>query len=168
MDSDFCVAALREAMEQYGRPEIFNTDQGVQFTSADFLAGPEARAVRISMDGKGRYLDNIFIERVWRSLKYEEVFLKAYNSPAEARIGIGTWLTFYNDDRPHQAHGYRTPHEVFTDVTHGYVDNVRTLTTYPQAQQQQEKAFIDSNIKVSIVPVTPGRAREREMAERLS
>src|ERR1700690_3941828 len=102
MDSDFCVAALREAMEKYGRPEIFNTDQGVQFTSADFLAGLEAQEVRISMDGKGRYLDNIFIERLWRSLKYEEIFLKAYGSPAEARRGIGGWLTFYNDARPHQ------------------------------------------------------------------
>ena len=165
MDSDFCVAALREAMEQHGRPEIFNTDQGVQFTSADFLAGLEAQAVRISMDGKGRYLDNIFIERLWRSLKYEEIFLKAYGSPAEARSGIGAWLSFYNDERPHQTHGYRTPREVFTGVTHGYVDNVRTLTTYPQAQQQQEKAFNDLNIKVSIVSVTPRRAGDREMAE---
>ena len=116
MDSDFCVAALTEAMEVHGRPEIFNTDQGVQFTSADFLAGLEAKAVRISMDGKGRYLDNIFIERLWRSLKYEEIFLKAYGSPAEARNGIGTWLTFYNDERPHQTHGYRTPREVFMDL----------------------------------------------------
>ena len=168
MDLDFCVAALREAMEQHGRPEIFNTDQGVQFTSADFLAGLEAQAVRISMDGKGRYLDNIFIERLWRSLKYEEIFLKAYGSPAEARSGIGAWLSFYNDERPHQTHGYRTPREVFTGVTHGYVDNVRTLTTYPQAQQQQEKAFNDLNIKVSIVSVTPRRAGDREMAESLS
>jgi putative transposase len=168
MDSDFCVAALREAMEQHGRPEIFNTDQGVQFTSADFLAELEAQAVRISMDGKGRYLDNIFIERLWRSLKYEDIFLKAYGSPAEARCGIGAWLRFYNDDRPHQAHGYRTPREVFTGVTHGYVDNVSTLTTYPQAQHQQEKAFIDSNIKLSIVPVTPGRAGDREMGRSLS
>ena len=165
MDLEFCVAALREAMEQHGRPEIFNTDQGVQFTSADFLAGLEAQAVRISMDGKGRYLDNIFIERLWRSLKYEEIFLKAYGSPAEARSGIGAWLSFYNDERPHQTHGYRTPREVFTGVTHGYVDNVRTLTTYPQAQQQQEKAFNDLNIKVSIVSVTPRRAGDREMAE---
>ena len=116
MNSDFCVAALTEAMEVHGRPEIFNTDQGVQFTSADFLAGLEAKAVRISMDGKGRYLDNIFIERLWRSLKYEEVFLKAYGSPAEARSGIGAWLTFYNDERPHQTHGYRTPREVFMDL----------------------------------------------------
>jgi putative transposase len=168
MDSDFCVAALREAMEQHGRPEIFNTDQGVQFTSTDFLAELEAQAVRISMDGKGRYLDNIFIERLWRSLKYEDIFLKTYGSPAEARCGIGAWLRFYNDDRPHQAHGYRTPREVFTGVTHGYVDNVSTLTTYPQAQHQQEKAFIDSNIKLSIVPVTPGRAGDREMGRSLS
>jgi len=108
--------------------QIFNTDQGVQFTSADFLAGLEAQAVRISMDGKGRYLDNIFIERLWRSLKYEEIFLKAYGSPAEARVGIGAWLSFYNDERPHQTHGYRTPREVFTGVTHAYVDNVSTLT----------------------------------------
>jgi putative transposase len=77
MDSDFCVAAFREVMEKYGRPEIFNTDQGVQFTSTDFLAGLEAQAVRISMDGKGRYLGNIFIERLWRSLKYED--MKTYS-----------------------------------------------------------------------------------------
>jgi hypothetical protein len=95
-------------------------------------------------------------------------FLKAYGSPAEARGGIGAWLTFYNDERPHQTHGYRTPREVFTGVAHGYVDNVSTLTTYPQAQQLQEKAFINSNIKVSIASVTPWRAGDREMDRRLS
>jgi putative transposase len=145
-----------------------NTDQGVQFTSADFLAGLEARAVRISMDGKGRYLDNIFIERLWRSLKYEDIFLKAYESPAQARAGIGAWLAFYNDERPHQTHGYLTPREVFTGMAHGYVDNASTLTTYPQAQQQQEKAFINLNIKLSIDPVTSGRAGDREMGKSLS
>ena len=111
---------------------------------------------------------NIFIERLWRSLKYEDIFIKAYGSAAEARTGIGGWLTFYNDERPHQALGYRTPREVFTGVTHGYMDNVRTLPTSPQAQQQQERTFINSNIKVSIVSVTPGRAGDREMAESLS
>ena len=85
MDTVFCVEALQEAMELYGKPEIFNTDQGVQFTSAAFLDELEVRGVRISMDGKGRYLDNIFIERLWRSLKYEEVFLNAYGTVAEAR-----------------------------------------------------------------------------------
>ena len=120
------------------------------------------------MDGTGRYLDNIFIERLWRSLKYEEIFLKAYVSPSGARGGIGAWLRFYNDERPHQTHGYQTPRAVFTGMTHGYVDNVRTLTTSPQAQQQQEKAFIESNIKVSIKPVTPERVGDREMGRRLS
>ncbi len=96
------------------------------------------------MDGKGRFLDNIFIERLWRSLKYEEVYIKAYATVAEARLGIGAWLAFYNDERKHQSHGYRTPGEVFAAAqTCGYVDNGRTLTTYPQEQQQQtEKASI--------------------------
>jgi putative transposase len=125
MDSDFCVEALAEAMDRHGPPEIFNTDQGVQFTSAAFLDELETRDVRISMDGKGRFLDNIFIERLWRSLKYEEVFIKAYASVAEARRGIGGWLTFYNDERPHQALGYRTPRAVYEDTANNHVDNAR-------------------------------------------
>jgi putative transposase len=126
MDSDFCVEALKEAMEKHGKPEIFNTDQGVQFTSADFLVDLQTQGVGISMDGKGRYLDNIFIERLWRSLKYEEVFLKAYDSVAEARRGMGDWLAFYNDERPHQALDYLTPFEVHAaGATCGYVDNAR-------------------------------------------
>ena len=169
MESDFCVDALKEAMETYGRPEIFNTDQGVQFTSADFLTELRPQQVRISMDGKGRYLDNIFIERLWRSLKYEEVFIKAYASVAEARRGMGTWLTFYNDERPHQSHGYRTPCEVFSgEAAPGYVDNARALTTYPPAQQQKEKACIDSNGRVSIVSVISGRAGDRATGGSLS
>ena len=90
-----------------------NTDQGVQFTSAGFLDELESRDIRVSMDGKGRFLDNIFIERLWRSLKYEDVFIKAYGSVAEARRGIGGWLSFYNEKRLHQALGYRTPCAVF-------------------------------------------------------
>ena len=126
MDTDFCVAALKEALDRYGKPEIFNTDQGVQFTSGDFLAELQTHGVGISMDGKGRYLDNIFIERLWRSLKYEEIFLKAYGSVAEARCGIAAWLGFYNDDRPHQALDYLTPFEVHSGAPAcGYVDNAR-------------------------------------------
>jgi putative transposase len=113
MDADFCVEALQDALARYGKPAIFNTDQGVQFTSGDFLEVLASRGVRISMDGKGRFLDNIFIERLWRSLKYEEVFIKAYGSVSEARRGIGGWLRFYNEERPHQALGYRTPRGVF-------------------------------------------------------
>jgi putative transposase len=124
MDTAFCVEALQEALDRHGQPEIFNTDQGVQFTSADFLGELETRGVRISMDGKGRYLDNIFIERLWRSLKYEEVYITAYGSVAAARLGLGVWLTFYNVERPHQALDYRTPCEVFAGVrATGYVDN---------------------------------------------
>jgi putative transposase len=123
MDSDFCVEALAEAMDRHGQPEIFNTDQGVQFTSAAFLDELVTHGVRVSMDGKGRFLDNIFIERLWRSLKYEEVFIKAYDSVAEARRGIGGWLAFYNDERPHQALGYRSPRAVFEVVADDHVDN---------------------------------------------
>jgi putative transposase len=123
METDFCVEALREATELYGPPEIFNTDQGVQFTSAAFVDELASRGVRISMDGKGRYLDNIFIERLWRSLKYEEVYIRAYDSVAEARRRLGEWLTFYNDVRPHQSLDYRAPREIFEGVAYEYVDN---------------------------------------------
>ena len=112
MDTDFCLEALAEALSQ-GRPEIFNTDQGSQFASDAFTGMLLEAGVRISMDGKGRYTDNIFVERLWRSIKYEEVYLKAYQNGTEARAGIGAYLEFYNRERPHQALGYRTPGEVF-------------------------------------------------------
>ena len=127
METDFCLEALREAMERFGHPEIFNTDQGAQFTSADFVAELAERKVRISMDGRGRYLDNNFIERLWRSLKYEEVFLMAYGAVIEARRSIGTWLEFYNDERPHQALEYRTPREIFEGEAREHVDNAASL-----------------------------------------
>jgi putative transposase len=128
LDSRFCVEALEEAFEHYGQPEIFNTDQGVQFTCAAFIERLESRGIRISMDGKGRCLDNIFVERLWRSLKYEEIYLKAYTSIAEARKGIGEWFVFYNDERPHQALAYKTPAEVFA----GGLRLVDNAARYPQ------------------------------------
>jgi putative transposase len=140
METGFCVEALQEALEKHGSPEIFNTDQGVQFTAAAFIETLAARGVRISMDGKGRFLDNIFIERLWRSLKYEEVFIKAYASVAEARRSIGAWLNFYNDERKHQALGYRTPSQIFAATPAcGYVHNASALHTSPQAQQPQKE-----------------------------
>jgi len=109
LDSSFCVEALEEALARFGQPDIFNTDQGAQFTSEAFTRPLRDRAIAISMDGKGRCLDNVFVERLWRSLKYEEVYLHAYDSAAEARDGIGRYFAFYNDERPHQALGYQTP-----------------------------------------------------------
>ena len=179
METDFCVEALQEALERYGQPEVFNTDQGVQFTSATLLEELETRSVRISMDSKGRFLDNIFIERLWLSLKYEEVFIKAYDSVAQARRGIDAWLTFYNDERPHQALGYRTPREVFVGaVAGGYVDNapalllfassVRALSTYPPAPQQQEEDSNYQRIGVGIGGASLVRDGERATGGSLS
>ncbi len=115
MDASFCVAALEEALARYGRPDIFNTDQGSQFTSADFTGVPSKAGVRISMDGRGRWMDNVFIERVWRSLKYEDVYLKGYADGREAKAGIGEWIVFYNELRLHQALAYRTPMAVWRE-----------------------------------------------------
>ena len=114
LDADFCVDALEEALRQ-GKPQIFNTDQGSQFTSEAFTSMLLEHGIRISMDGKGRYIDNIFVERLWRSVKYEEVYLKAYQNVPEARAGIGAYLRFYNHERPHQALGYQTPQEIFEE-----------------------------------------------------
>ena len=108
MELDFCVEALKRALRR-GRPEIFNSDQGSQFTSEKFTGVLKARGITISMDGRGRCFDNIFIERLWRSLKYEEVYLNEYILVPEARTGIGNWFKFYNQERPHQSLGYRTP-----------------------------------------------------------
>ena len=115
LDAGFCVEALEEALRR-GKPEIFNTDQGSQFTSEAFTGLLESHGVKISMDGKGSYNDNLFIERLWRTVKYEEVYLKAYQDGREARIGLGNYFRFYNTERPHQTHSYRTPAEVFTST----------------------------------------------------
>ena len=113
MDADFCVEALQEALSRYGCPEIFNTDQGSQFTSRAWREALEARGIRLSMDGKGRWMDNVFVERLWRSLKYEEVYLKAYDTVAEARLGIGNYFSFYNRERRHQSLDRQTPDQVY-------------------------------------------------------
>ena len=134
LDADFCIDALEEALRK-GRPDIFNTDQGSQFTDDGFSGLLERHRVRISMDGKGRYTDNLFIERLWRTVKYEEVYLKAYKDGRDARAGIREYFNFYNTERPHQALGYRTPAEVFASVpvqtNHGgVVESLRTADTH--------------------------------------
>lgn len=113
MTTSFCVEALEEALRHHGSPEIFNTDQGAQFTDKDFVGVLQGHDVRISMDGKGRCMDNIFVERLWRSLKYEEVYLHAPDDVRQAYTGIGRWFRFYNDERPHQALDYLTPMQVY-------------------------------------------------------
>jgi len=152
IDAGFCVEALKEALLRYGKPKIFNTDQGAQFTSAAFADRLEAAGIAISMDGRGRFMDNIFIERLWRSIKYEEVHLKAYADGREARAGIGWWMTFYNFQRPHQAMDNQTPMAVWRagmDKIEAAakavdmplrLDNANALPTYPQRRQKQQKA----------------------------
>ena len=143
MDASFCVEALEEALARYGRPEIFNTDQGSQFTGAAFTGVLINAGVRISMDGRGRWMDNVFIERLWRSLKHEDVYLKGYADGREARTGIGDWIAFYNETRLHQALGYRAPMAVWRHGAArqpcGHVDNASALTTCPQAEQKQQQ-----------------------------
>ncbi len=147
MDVSFCISALEEALARFGRPEIFNTDQGSQFTSTAFTGVLMAAGVRISMDGRGRWMDNVFIERLWRSLKHEDIYLKGYADGREAHAGIAAWFAFYNARRPHQALANRTPMAVWRAGTSGplgagavdMMDNARALPTCPQPQQHQQQ-----------------------------
>ncbi len=113
MTSEFCVEALKEALARYGVPEIFNTDQGSQFTDDDFTAPLLAKGVRVSMDGKGRWIDNVFVERLWRSVKYEDIYLHAYATPREVTTALTRYFRFYNERRVHQNLDYRTPDEMY-------------------------------------------------------
>jgi len=114
MDADFCVKALEDALARYGKPEIFNTDQGSQFTGFEFTTVLKDAPIKISMDGKGRWVDNVFIERLWRSLKYECVYLHAFETGSETRAGIGNWMSYYNTRRPHSSLGrHGTPDEAY-------------------------------------------------------
>ncbi|MBL9058416.1 MAG: IS3 family transposase [Mangrovicoccus sp.] len=113
LSADFCVEALEEALARHGRPEIFNSDQGSQFTSVDFIKVLKNAEIAISMDGKGAWRDNVFVERLWRTVKYEEVYLRAYASVSEARTSIGRYLSFYNATRPHSSHGGQTPDQAY-------------------------------------------------------
>ena len=141
LDAGFCTDALEEALAAYGMPEIFNTDQGSQFTGFAFTGRLREAGIRISMDGRGRCMDNIFIERLWRSLKYEAVYLHEIADGFTARRVIGEWIGFYNTIRPHTALCGRTPAEAYRGETPvDMMDKpLRALTTYPQAQQQQQE-----------------------------
>jgi len=143
MDASFCLAALEEARAKFGKPEIFNTDQGSQFTSAPFTGALAEAGVAISMDGRGRWMDNVFIERLRRSLKYEDVYLKGYADGREAARGIAAWIAFYNERRPHQALADRTLMAVWRKAIAGagavdMMDNASALPTCPQQQKQMQ------------------------------
>ena len=139
MDASFCVEALAEALGRYGRPEIFNTDQGSQFTGRDFTGALKDADVAISMDGRGRCMDNIFIERLWRSLKYEAVYLHELTDGFAAERVIGEWIDFYNTERPHSSLGGQTPAEAYgAGQPVDMMDKPDGLPTSPQAQQQQQ------------------------------
>ena len=113
MEDSFCISALERAIRIHGVPEIFNTDQGSQFTSTDFIAVLNKNGIKISMDGKGRWMDNVFIERLWRSVKYEDIYLKEYCTVVALRQGLSEYFLFYNEQRPHQSFGTYTPSEVY-------------------------------------------------------
>lgn len=113
LTTDFCIEALQEAILRYGRPEIFNTDQGCQFTSAEFTGVLKQHEIRISMDGKGCWRDNVFVERLWRTIKYDEVYLKAYESVSHAKASLSQFITFYNSRRPHQTFAGKTPDMIY-------------------------------------------------------
>jgi putative transposase len=134
MDTDFCIEALEEALGKYGKPEIFNSDQGSQFTSPRFTRILKEANIKISMDGKGRWMDNVFIERLWRSLKYECVYLYTFENGTEARNGIGAWMKFYGAQRPHSALAGLTPDEAYAGGPHFSTD-----ATKKQKKQQQQK-----------------------------
>jgi putative transposase len=138
MDVPFCIEALNEALARYGKPDIFNTDQGSQFTSFEFTGVLKGAEITISMDGRGRYMDNIFIERLWRSLKYEAVYLHELTDGFRAERVIGEWIEFYNAERPHSALAGRTPAEAYgCDRPVDMMDKPDRLPTSPPAQQQR-------------------------------
>jgi putative transposase len=116
MDAEFCVSALKEALAKYGKPDVFNTDQGSQFTSSAFTETLKEAEVNISMDGRGRWVDNVMIERLWRTLKYDCVYLNAFETGTEARKGIGKWIRRYNEERPHSSLDDKTPHETYWNL----------------------------------------------------
>ena len=137
MDASFCVDCLEDALRHHGKPEVFNSDQGSQFTSCAFTDVLKRERVAISMDGRGRALDNIFVERLWRNVKYEDVYLKGYANMAELTVGLAQYFAFYNAERPHQALGYETPNRVYRTGVGG---GALIVDKFSDEDQRQEKA----------------------------
>ena len=136
MDATFCVDCLEDALRHHGKPEVFNSDQGSQFTSSAFTGVLQREGVAISMDGRGRALDNIFVERLWRNVKYEDVYLKGYANMAALTVGLAQYFAFYNAERPHQALGYKTPSSVYSA---GIGGGALIVDKFRDADQESEK-----------------------------
>lgn len=149
LEAEFCVAALEDALG-LGQPEIFNTDQGSQFTSDAFTGLLLEQGIRVSMDGKGRCMDNVFVERLWRNVKYEEVYLKAYQNGVEARAGLAQYFCFYNNERPHQALTYRTPRQVFEEGLGQEVIPLSGSGTFPRLISTSNIAVDSLNLASSL------------------
>ena len=139
LDTDFCLEALEEALAKYGPPEMFNTDQGCQFTSEPWVERLKRSGVRISMDGRGRYLDNIFVERLWRTVKVEDVYVKRYETPRQAKQGVKAYFQQYNTRRLHQALDYHTPQEVYSGISTGFEQAFYS----PDSRQESHLTIID-------------------------
>ncbi len=131
MEAEWCTEVLKEAIAEFGKPEIFNTDQGAQFTSNTFTQVLKGNLIQISMDGKGRAIDNIFVERIWKSVKYEDIYLKSYQNGTELQNGLEKYFDFYNQERLHQSLSYQTPDKVYLFAA--------SLSTFPQQLTKEKK-----------------------------
>lgn len=149
LDSDFCVEALQDALEQHGQPEIFNTDQGVQFTSTRFVDVLKGRGIKISMDGKGRALDNVFIERFWRSFKQEKIYRMELHTVNDAKNAINEYMLFYNTQRMHQSLDYKTPQSVYS-AGKNYKSKQEDEELYTSSKVQQDSYFLNNPAENSI------------------
>ena len=158
MDATFCVDCLEEAIRTHGRPEIFNSDQGSQFTSDAFTGVLKREGIIISMDGRGRAFDNIFVERLWRSVKHEDVYLKGYATVSELMIGLIEYFTFYNGERPHQSLGNKTPDVVYRTATDG---GAMILDKYPRAEKEEKSKTATSGT----APILELQAKKKEKAK---
>jgi putative transposase len=148
LDSGFCVDCLQEAFRRFGIPEIFNTDQGAQFTSHDFIDTLKIHPIQISMDGRGRAADNIFVERLWRTVKYEDIYLKMYETLAEVQVGLKTYFMFYNGERGHQSLGYQKPDVVYATGQGGgakIIDKFGHLSESASASPLEDKIAYSGN-----------------------
>jgi len=171
MEAVFCVDCLEDAMREHGNPEVFNSDQGTQFTSEAFTGVLKREEITISMDGRGRAFDNIFVERLWRSVKHEDVYLNGYATMGELLVDLTKYFMFYNGERPHQALENRTPHEVHQNATGGgamILDKYGAVDGLPIALRSTGTAQDEVGLEKSVIPNTKNRGSAVQLCVKLS